>query len=750
MTKRTLPRISLAAKPEGLKFGVSKEVRERWRRISEEVAGGHGFSLTNSRAYQAAKPEPEAVEINILGNIGFDFWTGEGTTAAGIKKELKAAGKAPVLVFLNSPGGDAFEGVAIYNLLREHPGDVTVRVLGLAASAASVIAMAGDNIEIGEGASIMIHSAWGVVVGNQADMQQFGEMLGALDKAIAGVYAKRSGQKEDEVLAMMQKETWMFAADAVDLGFADRMIGEAPAKKSRASSLAQPVSLSGSVPSALLAASRDRQRSAVRLSAGAGAPGASGTTLLNQRGNMKPIKEQIAAFEAKHAANAARMEAIMQASADAGVTLDAAQTEEYDGLKAENVQITAHIARLKDHEAMQVQSATVLPSAALPADQSAARGGGSGVISVRSNAPAGIAFARYIQALALARGNLMQAAHIAKARPAWMAQTPQVYRVLMTAIEGGDTTTSGWASELVYNQDLVGEFIELLRPQTIMGRLTRMRKVPFNVRMSGQDAGGTAYWVGQGKAIPASKGNTISLTLGIAKAAGLQVITDELARSSSPSAEMMVRDDLIKTIKTFLDVQFVDPNVAAVTNVSPASITNGVTPIVPTGTDAAALRADVQSLFKAFIQNNIDPSTAVWIMETTQALAISMMRNALGQKEFPDININGGFFEGLPVVPSMSANIAGSPDSGKMIILANEDDIMIADDGGLSVEASREASIEMTDAPTGDAAAGTAGTTSLVSMFQESSIALKLVRYVNWKKRRSTAVQYIKEAQYVG
>jgi hypothetical protein len=126
------------------------------------------------------------------------------------------------------------------------------------------------------------------------------------------------------------------------------------------------------------------------------------------------------------------------------------------------------------------------------------------------------------------------------------------------------------------------------------------------------------------------------------------------------------------------------------------------------------------------------------------------MLNALGQPEFPGITIQGGTFQGLPVIPSMSANIAGSPDSGKMIILANAGDILMADDGGLTVEASREASIEMTDSPTGDAAAGTAGTTSLVSMFQENSIAIKLVRYINWKKRRSTAVQYIKEAQYVG
>jgi HK97 family phage major capsid protein len=295
---------------------------------------------------------------------------------------------------------------------------------------------------------------------------------------------------------------------------------------------------------------------------------------------------------------------------------------------------------------------------------------------------------------------------------------------------------------------LVSEFIELLRPMTVIGKLSGLRRVPFNIRVSGQDSGSTAYWVGQGKAIPVSKLNAIEVTLGIAKAAGLVVLTEELVRSSEPSAEMKVRDDLLGSITEFVDRQFLDPTVAAVSNVSPASITNGVTDLTPTGTDLAALRADVQTLFRNFINVNDDPTSASWILDTSQALAISMMQNALGQNEFPTLTMQGGTWFGLPAVVSNSANVLGSPDSGRMIILAKQSDIMLAE-GGLEIDASREASVEMTDVPTGDAAAGTAGTTSLVSMFQSKSVAIRATRFVNWKKARSTAVVYIGHAAYV-
>ena len=158
--------------------------------------------------------------ISIYEPIGEDWWTGEGVTAKRISAALRSIGEKDVQVNINSPGGDLFEGVAIYNLLRTHKGKVTVNVLGIAASAASVIAMAGDEILMGDGAFLMIHNAWAYAVGNRHDMLEASERLEPFDMAMADVYSQRSGISKDEIVSMMDKETWINSHDAVEDGFA--------------------------------------------------------------------------------------------------------------------------------------------------------------------------------------------------------------------------------------------------------------------------------------------------------------------------------------------------------------------------------------------------------------------------------------------------------------------------------------------------------------------------------------------------
>lgn len=721
--KPVFPRISMSAKPEKLKFRPTASALARFDKSIKSAAKADG-------------------EIEILGEIGESGWVSEFTTAKMVKDQLKAIGKAPVLVTINSPGGDAFEGIAIYNLLREHQAKVTVHVLGLAASAASIIAMAGDTIKVGEAAMLMIHSSHGVAVGDQSDMREFADLLDAIDRSVACLYAARSGKTEPEVLAMMKKETWMSGAEAVKAGFADVAVSDDKSKAKSATDKA----LSASTPAALLAASGDRQRPAVRLSATT--PGASGSQPNPKGKPVKTIQEQIAAFEAKRAASAERMNAIMAKAAEAGSTLDETQTQEYDGLAAEVKAVDEHLVRLKAHEVVIVAKAAAIKKVDDPASGAAVRAN-SEIISVSANVEKGIAFARYVKALAMARGNLTGALAIAQNNQNWKDTTPQVEKVLMAAVAGGDTTTAGWASELVYAQNLANEFIEVLRPATVIGKIPNLTRVPFNVRVSGADQGTSAFWVGQGKPTPVSKMHTLAVTLGIAKAAGLVVLTQELVRSSSPSAELMVRNDLVKAIAQFLDQQFLSPDYAAVANVSPASMTSGVNPTLATGTTAATLRADVQTLFGLWIAQNLDPSKGVWVMPVTTALAISLMLNALGQPVFPGITMNGGTFFGLPVITSQSAVMVGSPVAGEgnMIILINAPEILLADDGQVTIDASAEASIQMLDNPTNDAAAGTP--TTMVSMFQDNAVALRAVRFINWAKRRPTAVQYIKDAAYI-
>jgi ATP-dependent Clp protease protease subunit len=163
--------------------------------------------------------------ISIYEVIGEDPWTGGGFTVKRLDGALRSIGAdKDVVVNINSPGGDVFEGIAIYNRLREHRGQITVKVLGLAASAASIIAMAGDSIQIGASSFIMIHNAWVLAIGNRHDMREVADFLEPFDRALADVYVARAGQDLESVQAAMDAETWFNGSQAVELGYADALL----------------------------------------------------------------------------------------------------------------------------------------------------------------------------------------------------------------------------------------------------------------------------------------------------------------------------------------------------------------------------------------------------------------------------------------------------------------------------------------------------------------------------------------------
>ena len=160
--------------------------------------------------------------ITIFGAIGADFWD-EGITAKSVTRQLRAIG-GDVEVQINSPGGDVFEGFAIYNALREHPYNVTIKVIGMAASAASIIAMAGDTVQIGAAAFLMIHNCSVMGYGNKHDLRELADFLEPFDKALKDVYAARTGQKLDDLTKWLDAETYMSGAQAIELGFADDLL----------------------------------------------------------------------------------------------------------------------------------------------------------------------------------------------------------------------------------------------------------------------------------------------------------------------------------------------------------------------------------------------------------------------------------------------------------------------------------------------------------------------------------------------
>lgn len=186
-------------KPKGLRSEISLKALEVWNR-------GEISNYTNENT------------IEVLTEIGEDFW-GDGITARSINSRLKTMQNKDIEVIINSGGGDVFEGIAIYNLLKEYEGKITVKIIGLAASAASIIALAGDEVFISKNAFFMIHNAWMGAFGNRHDFLAFAEFLEPFDEAIAKTYADFTGLKLEVVKDMMDRETWLSGEKAVEMGF---------------------------------------------------------------------------------------------------------------------------------------------------------------------------------------------------------------------------------------------------------------------------------------------------------------------------------------------------------------------------------------------------------------------------------------------------------------------------------------------------------------------------------------------------
>lgn len=436
------------------------------------------------------------------------------------------------------------------------------------------------------------------------------------------------------------------------------------------------------------------------------------------------IAEQIAQFEQKKSAALAGMDGLIQK----GITLQGDDEAAYARHEAEVAEIDKHLDRLKSAEARQAKSAKPVVV------------GGVRNIEVQDNAPKGQDFTRFVKSLALSRGNPMQAVEIAKAA----GYGNRVETVLKAAVAAGTTTSADFAA-LVEPQLMASEFIELLRPQTILGKLSGVRNVPQNIRIPRATSGTTANWIGEGKPAPVTNAAFSDLEVGAHKLGAIAVFTEDLLRRSEPAAEALVRDDLIATCVQAVDVAFITSTNAGVAGVKPASVANGATSAAASGTTAAKVRDDVKAAYGAMVAANQPIASGVWIMHPTTALALSMMTNATtGLREFPGINfVDGGTFEGLPVV--ISTNVPGEPVGGYDVVLAVQNEILVAE-GGLAIDASREASLEFDSAPTHDAATPTAA--SLVSLWQTGSVAVKAIRGITWTRRRPTAVYRITGANY--
>jgi HK97 family phage major capsid protein/HK97 family phage prohead protease len=436
---------------------------------------------------------------------------------------------------------------------------------------------------------------------------------------------------------------------------------------------------------------------------------------------MKPTTaEHIQNLENKRAALAARMTDIMEGAAGEGQTLEAEQATEHDGLTLQVKSIDADLARWRDHEKLQIATATPVP-AVTPLVTSTYQS-----VSVKANVPIGTQFVRAACARMLDRTGMLPTGvnAITYAEQRWK-DTPEVALYLKAAVAPGTATDATWASPLV-NQNITNDFIALLRPATILGKIPGLRVVPFNTKVPSQSAGGTYGWVGESKPKPVTKLAFTSTSLGISKAAGIIVLTKELIMLSNPDAEDLVRKDMVAGIAQFLDAQFIDPAVAAVAGVNPASITNGA----PTAAATTNPMADIMGLIAHFATNNIAVDGVAFIMSAANALSLSFRSNLDGSPQYPGLTINGGTYKGLTFITSQAAGTN---------VIALQPALVLYADGGIEIDASQEASLQMDSAPASPADA----TTVYVSLWQTNTVGLRAERFVNWAKANANAVKYL-------
>lgn len=179
----------------------------------------------NKSWYEIQNAAEEEATIYVYDEIS--SW---GVSAKNFCSDLSGVTAKSIKLKMNSPGGNVFDGVTIHNALKDHPASVNVQIDGLAASIASIIAMAGDKITMAPNAMIMIHKAWSGLYGNSDDLRKMAEVLEKIDGTLVDTYADRTGAGKRNIKKMMEDETWMTAKEAKDLGFCDEISGESAAK----------------------------------------------------------------------------------------------------------------------------------------------------------------------------------------------------------------------------------------------------------------------------------------------------------------------------------------------------------------------------------------------------------------------------------------------------------------------------------------------------------------------------------------
>lgn len=466
---------------------------------------------------------------------------------------------------------------------------------------------------------------------------------------------------------------------------------------------------------------------------------------INTKGLKMSIKDQLEALQSERRVKAARMGEIQEKAAEENRTKTEDERAEYNDLREEIKDIDIELQDLEDYQAINVKkTSTVVKGATAKEAEDSVK---PTTVSVpKMKVEPGIALAQAVRCKALSKASSGEKTATEFARELYSYDS-RIESYIKAAVGGTSPTVAGNAQELMAANFISTEFIEWLRPQTIIGKfgsngVPGFRRVPFNVKVPRAASGQSGAWVGAGAHKPLSSQTFDTVTLGFTKCASISVVTDEVARySHAGSVDVMIRDDLGRAIVETVDTSFIDPSNAGTANVEPAAISNGATSTASAGDTADDVRTDLQVLMNGFAAARIATGNIVLVMSEELKTALSLFRNSLGQSEFAEID--SGRLYNTYVVASDSVPAA-------TVVAVDPMSILLADEGQVELTMSREATLEMDDAPGGELSTPTGATGALVSMFQANATAVRAERWINWVAGRTAGVQVISAATWNG
>ena len=331
--------------------------------------------------------------------------------------------------------------------------------------------------------------------------------------------------------------------------------------------------------------------------------------------------------------------------------------------------------------------------------------------------PPGTTFTRVACAMASCRGELDRLEALARAWP----DTPQVQEILKAAVAAG--TVSGWGASLVDLQVASGEFLQIVQPRTVLGRLQRTKRVSFLTQTLKSSGAIGAGWVAEGTGIPLRQLDLSRVALGKSKIASICVVTQDLARALSPASEGLLREEIVASVAAFTDRALLDPSIAAGAD-SPASLTNGAITHPSSGSSVAQIEADLSGVIQVALDAGSDVTASAWAMNPRTALFLSLARDTSGARAFPGVSVVGGVLLGLPVLVSTAVPITGSPGS-TLIALIDGSRLLVADDGVATIFPSDQSAVQLSDSPAG-------GPQAVVSLWQNFLTSFRVHREINF------------------